>query len=171
MNAFLLLLPVILIRYLLLGLFNRESLKRAAFFPERLGFEKAAYWLYQLSTALLFLYPIFLRVAADQPFFHIGLSVYSTGLAACAVSMHNFARSGNGLTTKGLYRLSRNPMYIGYFLCFFGVVLITRSPVLLAALIVFQASAHWIIRSEERWCVRVFGDEYVSYMKKVRRYF
>ncbi len=36
--------------------------------------------------------------------------------------------------------------------------------------IVFQISAYWIILSEERWCVKKFGEEYINYMNKVRRY-
>jgi protein-S-isoprenylcysteine O-methyltransferase Ste14 len=36
--------------------------------------------------------------------------------------------------------------------------------------LVFQISAHWIILSEERWCVNKFGQEYINYMNKVRRY-
>jgi protein-S-isoprenylcysteine O-methyltransferase Ste14 len=36
--------------------------------------------------------------------------------------------------------------------------------------LVFQISSHWIILSEERWCVKQFGDEYIDYMKRVRRY-
>jgi protein-S-isoprenylcysteine O-methyltransferase Ste14 len=37
-------------------------------------------------------------------------------------------------------------------------------------LIFFQISAHWIILSEERWCIKKFGEEYIKYMNRVRRY-
>jgi protein-S-isoprenylcysteine O-methyltransferase Ste14 len=87
------------------------------------------------------------------------------------VSVSNFAKPAkNGINLKGLYRISRNPMYLAYFIYFLGCVLLTRSLVLLALLIVFQISAHWIILSEERWCIEKFGEEYLNYMKKVRRY-
>lgn len=68
------------------------------------------------------------------------------------------------------YRISRNPMYVACFIYFLGCVLLTQSLILLAILIVFQISAHWIIRSEERWCIKKFGEEYKSYMSEVRRY-
>lgn len=45
-----------------------------------------------------------------------------------------------------------------------------QSLVLLAIVLVFQITAHWIIRSEERWCIKQFGAEYIQYMEKVRRY-
>jgi protein-S-isoprenylcysteine O-methyltransferase Ste14 len=49
-------------------------------------------------------------------------------------------------------------------------MLLTQSILLFATLVIFQISAHWIIQSEERWCVQEFGEEYIEYMKKVRRY-
>lgn len=170
MNAFWALIPVILVRYVLLGLLNKEALKRAAFFPERHGSEKAAYWLYQAATAVLLLYPIWLTIQPGQLYFYLGLLLYGGGLAIFAASAWAFARTGKGFTAEGLYRISRNPMYIGYFLYFLGCAIMTRSLILLATVIVFQISAHWIIRSEERWCIREFGEKYEAYMKKVRRY-
>jgi len=76
----------------------------------------------------------------------------------------------NGINLNGLYRVSRNPMYIAYFIYFLGCALLTHSLILLALLIGFQVSAHWIILSEERWCIKKFGEEYIKYMNKVRRY-
>ncbi|WP_442929338.1 methyltransferase family protein [Natranaerovirga pectinivora] len=76
----------------------------------------------------------------------------------------------NGIKLNGLYRVSRNPMYIAYFICFIGCVLLTYSWILLMLVIVFQISSHWVILSEERWCIEKFGEEYIKYMNKVRRY-
>lgn len=42
--------------------------------------------------------------------------------------------------------------------------------VLLAVVMVFQVSAHWIILAEERWCMEKIGTAYGQYMKEVRRY-
>lgn len=70
----------------------------------------------------------------------------------------------------GLYRLSRNPMYVAYFICFLGMALLTRSVLFLGLVAVFQISAHWVILAEERWCLEQFGERYRRYMGKVRRY-
>lgn len=171
MNGFLLLIPLILIRYWLLWLFNKEALKRAAFFPPLLGKEKVAFWFYQIATMLLFLYLCFLKIDVDSMWFYPGVFVYGFGVLLCIVSMSNFSKpSRNGINLKGLYRISRNPIYVSYFIYFLGCVLLTRSFILLVLLIVFQVSAHWIILSEERWCVKKFGEAYLNYMEKVRRY-
>ena len=70
----------------------------------------------------------------------------------------------------GLYRFSRNPMYVSYFVYFAGCVLLTRSRLLAALVLLFQLSEHWIILAEERWCREQFGAPYEAYRKRVRRY-
>jgi protein-S-isoprenylcysteine O-methyltransferase Ste14 len=171
MNAFWLLVPLLLIRYGFLGLLDKDALKRAAFFPPFHGKEKPAYLIYQLTTVFIFVYPFFIKVRTDGPFFIIGLTVYGLGIIVFTSSAFSFARPGkNGINQSGLYRISRNPMYIGYFIYFLGCVLLTCSLALFVSLIAFQISAHWIILSEERWCISEFGEAYISYMKDVRRY-
>jgi len=150
---------------------SKEGLKRAAFFAPLIGKEKIAYWFYQISNTLIFLYLFFLKVAIDSWWSCVGLVTYGLGVLLCLASVSNFAKSAeNGINLKGLYRISRNPMYMAYFIYFLGCVLLTRSLLLLAILMVFQISSHWIILSEERWCIKKFGEEYRDYMNRVRRY-
>lgn len=171
MNGFLLLIPLILIRYGLLGAINKEGLKRAAFFPPMVGEEKTAFWFYQISNIFLFLYLCFLKINIASMLAYAGAVVYGLGILLCIVSTSNFAKpEKNGINFNGLYRVSRNPMYVSYFIYFLGCFLLTQSLLLLALIIIFQVSAHWIILSEERWCVKEFGDEYITYKEKVRRY-
>ena len=171
MNGFLLLILLIVIRYGLLWLINKKALNRAAFFPPLIGREKIAFAFYQLATILLFVYLCFLKINTASVWFYSGVIIYSLGILLCIASVSNYARpEKNGINLKGLYRISRNPMYVAYFIYFLGCVLITHSFILFLLLIIFQISAHWIILSEERWCVEKFGEEYTNYMKKVRRY-
>jgi protein-S-isoprenylcysteine O-methyltransferase Ste14 len=171
MNSFITLIPLILIRFGLLSLLDKESLKRAAFFAPLIGKEKVAYLFYQITNIMIFVYLCFLKITTDPYWFNVGLILYGLGVLLCIVSVLNFARpSENGINLKGLYRFSRNPMYVAYFIYFLGCVLLTKSLILFAILIVFQVSSHWIILSEERWCIKKFGKEYINYMTKVRRY-
>lgn len=171
MNGFLLLIPFILIRFGLLSILNKEGLKRAAFFAPLIGKEKTAYCFYQISNILIFVYLFFLKITTDPYWFYAGLATYGLGVLLCFASVSNFAKpEENGINLKGLYRISRNPMYVAYFIYFLGCVLLTQSLLLLAILMVFQISAHWIILSEERWCIKKFGEEYKNYMNEVRRY-
>lgn len=171
MNSFLTVIPLIVIRFGLLSILDKKALKRAAFFAPLIGKEKVAYWFYQISNILIFVYLYFLKITTDTYWFYIGLVIYGFGVLLCLVSASNFAKPAkNGINLKGLYRISRNPMYVAYFIYFLGCVVLTQSLILLVILLVFQISAHWIILSEERWCEKKFGEEYINYMNKVRRY-
>lgn len=143
MKAFWLLVPLLIIRFGLLATLDKGALKRAAHFPPIVGEEKSAYTVYQLANLFLFVYLFFLEIRKNNPLFGIGMVIYGLGTVICTVSTFNFARPGvNGIITSGLYRISRNPMYIGYFVYFLGCVLLTQSIALLIALIAFQISAH-----------------------------
>ena len=172
MNGFLLLIPFLLIRFGVLSHLDRAAVKRAAFFAPMAGKEIAAYWIYQLSNAAIFIVLFFLKVPIDFSLqFWWGTLFYLLGLVLCTASVIDFAApSGEDLNQNGLYRFSRNPMYLSYFLLFMGWALLTHSGLLGGIVIIFQLSSHWIILSEERWCIGKFGDAYRQYMKRVRRY-
>jgi len=171
MNSAVLLIPLFLIRYGLLFLINKNALPKAAYFPPMQGTEKIMYLLYQTSTLAIIIYMFFLEINTKAPWLHIGIVVYSFGVLLFVLSVAGFAKPDErGICRKGLYRISRNPMYVAYFIYFLGCAFLTGSVVLLLLLCVFGVSSHWIILSEERWCTQKFGAEYVEYMKKVRRY-
>lgn len=172
MNGFLLLIPFLLIRFVLLFILNPNSIQRAAYFAPVLGKERAAYYIYQISNLGIFLYTIFLTVKAAFTWqFYSGVICYLLGLCLSAITVINFASPDDkGMNTNGIYQFSRNPMYVGYFVCFMGMALLTRSFILLTAVVIFQISAHFIILAEERWCIAKFGAVYQQYMKRVRRY-
>ena len=157
MNGFFLLLPFLRVRFLLLSALNRGAVLRAAYFAPVQGKERTAYYIYQISNIGIFLYLIFLKVIL--------------GICLCAVTVICFSFPDDmGMNRNGIYKFSRNPMYVAYFICFAGMAVLTRSLVLLAVVMVFQVSAHWIILAEERWCMEKFGTAYGQYMKEVRRY-
>lgn len=172
--AFLLYVPFLLLRFGLMGLLGgRQALARAQQFPPFEKGERWAYGVYQLANAGVLLYPLFLRVQVTPAArFWIGAAVYLLGLGLLAASVAGFcAPGGSGFSQGGVYRLSRNPMYVAYFLVFLGCALLAGSGVLLGLVLVFQVAAHWLIRAEERWCLGQFGDAYRRYIGRVRRYF
>lgn len=147
--------PLFLIRYTILSFVDKSALSRAAFFPPMRGTQRIMYWIYQVSTIS----------------FKLGLVVFLSGIIVLILATISFGKPGqSGINKSGLYCISRNPMYVAYFIYFLGCVILTRSVILLFLVIVFQIASHWIILSEEEWCIHKFGEEYVPYMKKVRRY-
>lgn len=164
--------PFLLLRFGLLALLNRGGLAQAAHFAPMPGRGKIAYWLYQLANVGMVITLFFVPTAPTPRWvYYTGAGTYCLGAMLLAVSIVNFAApAAGGLRQSGLYRVSRNPMYVAYFVYFLGCALLTQSPLLLGFLLVFQVSAHRVIRAEERWCIDVFGEAYLAYMNRVRRY-
>lgn len=172
MNGFWLLLPFLAVRFGLLLIIRKSAIQRAGYFAPVQGTEKIAYYIYQVSNIGLFLYLLVTAVKIDfSLYFYLGFICYILGIVLCAISIRCFASpNAEGLNINGIYQFSRNPMYVAYFIYFIGMSLLTQSLILLRIVIIFQVSAHWIILSEERWCIKRFGKSYEEYMKKVRRY-
>lgn len=173
MNGGLLLIPFLAVRFLLPPLFSKGALRRAAYFAPVAGAERTAYFVYQISNTVIFLALFFLKIETRRLWLlYGGAACYLAGLFLCAAALISFSvPDETGFNRNGLYRYSRNPMYAAYFICFFGMALLLNSLFLLVLVFVFQISAHWIILSEERWCIEKFGDAYRQYMEDVGRYF
>jgi len=167
----LLIIPMLLIRYGLPLFVDKGELKRLAFTPPPKEHERIAFWVYMPSTFAILIYLFFITIAVETTMFYIGTSIYGIGMLLYAASIVNFGKtSEQGISTSGLYRFSRNPIYVAFFLFLLGCAMMTQSLIFFLLVIIYQVSVHWIILSEERWCLSEFGDEYRHYMEKVRRY-
>ena len=78
----------------------------------------------------------------------------------------------SSLVTGGMYRLTRNPMYLGLVLILAGwaIVLAQLTPFLLLPLFVWLLNSQQI-QHEERVLEEKFGDAYREYKDRVRRWF
>jgi protein-S-isoprenylcysteine O-methyltransferase Ste14 len=162
---------MLLVRYGLPLFVSKSALKRLKFAPPPEGREKIAFRVYLPSTLAILVYLFFTKIIVESPLFYIGLSIYGGGVLLYAVSIYQFGKpSDQGINTNGLYKYSRNPIYVAFFVFLLGCALITQSLILFALSVIYQISVHWVIKSEERWCLSEFGDEYARYMKNVRRY-
>jgi protein-S-isoprenylcysteine O-methyltransferase Ste14 len=74
------------------------------------------------------------------------------------------------LKTGGIYRFSRNPMYLGFDLLTISSILYTSNLALLVLGIYSLITYHFIIKGEEKFLYSRFGDEYEEYCKNVKRY-
>jgi protein-S-isoprenylcysteine O-methyltransferase Ste14 len=109
-----------------------------------------------------------------------GWVLIGAGLAVNFAGAGMFRRSGTAiipfkpasrLVTSGIYRWTRNPMYLGMALLYAGIAMLFDSILalaLLAAVIaIIQAQ---VISREEDYLERHFGDEYREYRARVRRW-
>lgn len=172
MNAIILIIPIIFLRYPFMGGISKEALHRAGFFPQTKGKEHAAYYIYQITTIFLLFYLGFENIQLKTTYNYIGLVLFIIGGLLYMKSIIDFSKPAkNGINLKGLYQYSRNPMYVSFFLYFLGCSLLIESIFYFIVLIIFQLSVHFLILSEERWCCKNFGQAYEKYIGRVRRYF
>ena len=80
-------------------------------------------------------------------------------------------RPATALVTDGPYRLSRNPMYLGFTLLYLGIALLSGSlwPLLLLPLVLLTMHFGVIVR-EEAYLERRFGEAYREYRRRVKRW-
>lgn len=75
------------------------------------------------------------------------------------------------LVTRGPFRFSRNPIYLGFLLIYSGGGLLLNSLwIVLLAPVVVAGLAQAIIVRDERLLEKRFGDEYRAYRARVRRW-
>lgn len=127
-----------------------------------------------------------LRVALPDPtpirppWTWMGLSVALIGLAITLAAAAQFRQRRTNihtfgeptrLVTQGLFRLSRNPMYLGFTLLLVGVAAALGGGWPSAVPIVFVlVVSGWYIPFEERAMRHAFGEAYEQYRRRVRRW-
>lgn len=110
----------------------------------------------------------------------VGVLIAVVGVAVFIISvltMRDSWRAGvsqtdkTELVTKGIYKISRNPAFLGFDLMYLGILLMFFNLVLfivsLLAMLMFHLQ---IVNVEEEFLLETFDDEYLRYKKKVCRY-
>ena len=109
---------------------------------------------------------------------YISYGILSIGLIFTIISMLNLGRSTSlGLPsektvfkTKGLYKISRNPMYLGFDLFTVSSMIYTLNIWIIIPGLYSIIIYHFIILGEEKFLENRFGVDYIKYKKKIRRY-
>jgi protein-S-isoprenylcysteine O-methyltransferase Ste14 len=127
---------------------------------------------------LAWLWPI--TVLLEFPFNLLGVVPLSFGLGVSIWGSEKFGRVGttvktfdepSTLVTDGLFRLSRNPMYLGFASALLGIWLLlgALSPVL-GVLLFVAVTDRWYIPFEERVLRDRFGQAFRDYAARTRRW-
>ncbi len=141
---------------------------------------------------LLFLAALLLGLASDHllplPFaiprtdLHriIAGSLILIGIAVFAAGIRNFSSAATpvqgtkptrALVTTGIHGWSRNPIYVGMFLVYYGIGIAVRSPsILILTLPLAIIIRYGVVAREEAYLERLFGDTYRDYKARVRRW-
>lgn len=116
----------------------------------------------------------------EPPLTWLGLVPLLLGLASAVAGAQAFGRAGTSvkpfreakaLVTDGIFRVSRNPMYLGMISALLGVaILLGTLGAFLPVPLFFFVLQHWFVRPEEKMLDRLFGERYREYRRHVRRW-
>jgi len=133
-----------------------------------------------LLAAFLLNWLLPLPFAFPKPFEWLGYILVFTGLGFAFSAVSQFGKihttldphgSVSAIIISGPYRFSRNPIYLGFVCTLIGLPLafgnywgVILSPLLMILMV------QLVIKHEEAYLEKKFGDEYTSFKSHVRRW-
>ncbi len=131
-----------------------------------------------LACAFHFLLPV--RQLVVFPWNLAGLVPLVMGIALNLMADKSFKVSGttvkpfeesSALITGGVFRLSRNPMYLGMSLILLGIALLfgSATPLLVVPVFALLVDRVFIV-PEQRMLEATFGEQFQEYRRRVRRW-
>jgi protein-S-isoprenylcysteine O-methyltransferase Ste14 len=101
----------------------------------------------------------------------VGLAFYAAGLFAATGTTRNPYRPPTELITLIPYTFTRNPMYLGMTVVLLGIAFFFGSAVmLLAPIVFFVVIDRMVIPAEETNLQQLFGQQYLDYKSRARRW-
>lgn len=110
----------------------------------------------------------------------LAIAILALGLSVAGVMVFRHARTtsnplapekASSLVTSGVYRLTRNPMYLGLSLVLLAWAVFLSAPAaLLGPLIFVLYISRFQIVPEERALTKLFGRTFADYKARVRRW-
>lgn len=171
LNGWLLLSVFFLVFGVLLASFSRDIVTKL--------YDISGWHRYQLVVSLLgklpalvaFVLIIGTPLKIGQGVLLVGVALCVAGSAVMSAALLSYNRTPPGqMVTRGLYRVSRNPQWLGMAAMLLGTCVAIGS---WSAVMLWLASAvgyHFRILGEETACLTQYGTEYGDYQKRVPRY-
>ena len=131
-----------------------------------------------VMAALHYWFPLYQLL--HPPFSYSGTLLVLAGFIIVLWSAFLFNRAGTPirpfeestqLVSAGMYRFTRNPMYLGMVLILMGIAILlgSLSPFILIPFFIYLIQSVFIVH-EESMLEERFGDEYRAFKRKVRRW-
>jgi len=168
-NAWIFILPILIIPHLIT---NKYKARGAA--EEERYYNKREKKFGSILTVIYFaslIYSVFLPLKQDTAWFYVGLSIYLLSMIFLTMATLNFATTPlDKPVTKGVYRISRHPMYFGSFLIYISTGITCTSWIFLLLTMIWIIVSHNIVPAEERFCLKKYGNAYREYMNRTPRW-
>jgi len=162
-NAWILVIPILIISFSdMRATAARESGKAGDFQLTRK--ENRLTYAVFLPMVVSWVYAFFLPLQLGTVWLYSGLVICLFGMIFTSVAILNFATSPKDkVITKGLYRFTRNPTYIGMILMQIGLGIACSSWLYLVLTVALMILLNANLSAEERYCLYRFGDDYRKY--------
>jgi protein-S-isoprenylcysteine O-methyltransferase Ste14 len=171
LNAWIGMVPIIITMFIVFTL-NKEALKRATDMTVYQGKDRLRVIISSIIYYTAVIYTLGVTLKIRTPWFYIGSVIYIFGSIPYIISIFNFSSTPvNEPIVKGVYRISRNPMYFFSSLTLFGLAIAGTSYVMFILTIIYVTLNHFIILSEEEFCFKNYGESYINYTNNISRYF
>ena len=155
------------------GLINKEASARGmGKWQDRSKTEKIVLLItHALIGPVLVVYSIFLPLKLGTIWLYVGLPICLLALVMNLMAGVNFATTPlDEPVTKGVYRISRHPIYFGGFLMYVGIGIACASWIFLLGAAAWIISWHIGVIDEERFLVERYGNAYREYMNKTPKW-
>jgi protein-S-isoprenylcysteine O-methyltransferase Ste14 len=169
-NAWILVIPILIISFSDMRVTaSRESGKAGDFKLTRK--ENRLTYAVFLPMVVSWVYAVFLPLQLGTVWLYSGLTICLFGMIFTSVAILNFATSPKDkVITKGLYRFTRNPTYIGIILMQIGLGIACYSWLYLLVTVVLIILLNANLSAEERYCLYRYGDDYRKYKNMTPRW-
>ena len=151
----------------------------------KIPINKSLYYIGKISMGISWGFCIIQALNININFFNIplylswiGTIIFVIGMIITLISFYNIGISNRfgipeedtHLITKGIYRISRNPMYLGFYLTSIASCFYCPNPINIIFALIGILIHHKIVLAEENFLRQRFKDEWLRYIKNVRRY-
>jgi protein-S-isoprenylcysteine O-methyltransferase Ste14 len=101
----------------------------------------------------------------------VGLLLVLPGLASLGRSAAvGLPEQETQLKTRGMYRFTRNPIYLGGFIACIGSCLFAPHVVNILLALTTIVIHHWIVTKEEVFLEQRFGEQWLDFKRRIPRY-
>jgi protein-S-isoprenylcysteine O-methyltransferase Ste14 len=133
--------------------------------------EEKLYGISQLAIWASNIYSVFLPLKLNTAWFYVGFSTFLFEMVFTFLAGISFdATPTDRPATKGLYRISRNPIYLGCFLIYIGISVACAPWLFLLLTAIWIVLYDILIAPEERWCLEKYGGAYREYMNRTPKW-
>jgi len=140
----------------------------------------------KLCAIIIIIYPVLITLGLKNHtlinhhyFIYAGIGLYLLGMTLFVIALYNLnpislkfglPTEKTKLQINGLYRFSRNPIYLSLLIISLGSIIYSQNILILCSLIISTYLHVKIIIREEHFLQGKFGMDWTEYKKKVRRF-